>query len=203
MSSIIIWFKLVICLLAVMLLVMMATNDNNMVMAVEQCLCTVEKDGEYCGTELNSFNKENSCQKNMYFCGPTNRNKDAIVLVECQPGQECDIKTLCKFSLALASSLYHLFIHYFLLSHVYCLRLWGEASVPRTKGACVHALCKWQHNRESEREWVWLAVIVGLFALLLRISFSLWTWKKSKNSLWRILQQNFGASFFSFHIGPE
>ncbi|OTF76992.1 hypothetical protein BLA29_007716 [Euroglyphus maynei] len=57
----------------------------------EQCICSVKKNGEYCGTELNVLNKENSCPKKMFFCGDSNRNQTAILLVDCPQGQECDI----------------------------------------------------------------------------------------------------------------
>ncbi|KAH7645647.1 uncharacterized protein LOC124499790 [Dermatophagoides farinae] len=62
--------------------------------ADEQCNCSVEKNGEYCGTQLNELNKENSCPKKMFYCGDTNHNKAAVLLVDCQQGQECDVRTL-------------------------------------------------------------------------------------------------------------
>lgn len=64
-----------------------------------KCLCSVTKNGEYCGTELNALNSENECLKNIYFCGDSNRNREAAQLVQCPQGKECDIKTFSEFCL--------------------------------------------------------------------------------------------------------
>lgn len=60
------------------------------------CLCNVTKNGEYCGTELNALSPGNDCPKNQYFCGNSNRGREAAQLVECPQGRECDIKTFSK-----------------------------------------------------------------------------------------------------------
>lgn len=60
------------------------------------CLCNVTKNGEYCGTELNALGAGNDCPKNQYFCGNSNRGREAVQLVECPQGRECDIKTFSK-----------------------------------------------------------------------------------------------------------
>ena len=65
-------------------------------LADAKCLCSVKKTGEYCGTELNSLNSENDCPKKMFFCGDNNRDKEAVILVDCPSGKECDIKTFSK-----------------------------------------------------------------------------------------------------------
>ncbi len=46
-----------------------------------KCLCSVTKNGEYCGVELNELNSENECPKKIFFCGDSNRDQEAIMLV--------------------------------------------------------------------------------------------------------------------------
>lgn len=46
-----------------------------------KCLCSVTKNGEYCGVELNDLNSENDCPKNIFFCGDSNRDKEAMLMV--------------------------------------------------------------------------------------------------------------------------
>lgn len=46
-----------------------------------KCLCSVTKNGEFCGNELNSQNSENDCPKKIYFCGDSNRDKEAMLMV--------------------------------------------------------------------------------------------------------------------------
>ena len=65
--------------------------------AYSRCLCTVTKNGEYCGSELNKLNHANNCPKKMFFCADSNRDKEAVLLVDCPSGKECDIKSFCKF----------------------------------------------------------------------------------------------------------
>lgn len=90
--------------------------------ADEQCNCSVEKNGEYCGTQLNELNKENSCPKKMFYCGDTNHNKAAVLLVDCQQGQECDVRTLCKccFKFFSIHNFFCIYIHYSKLPCLFC-----------------------------------------------------------------------------------
>jgi len=74
-----------ICLIKIIILLII---DNSS----QDCLCTVDRDGEYCGTLLNRINNNNDCDRNMYFCGPTNRNGPAVLLTECSAGRECDVR---------------------------------------------------------------------------------------------------------------
>jgi hypothetical protein len=57
----------------------------------QECLCSGRRIGEYCGTELNRINGNSDCDRNMYFCGTTNRNKTAVLLKSCPTGRECDV----------------------------------------------------------------------------------------------------------------
>lgn len=61
-----------------------------------KCLCSVTKNGEYCGVELNELNSENECPKKIFFCGDSNRDQEAIMLVDCPEGRECDVKTFLR-----------------------------------------------------------------------------------------------------------
>jgi len=56
-----------------------------------ECICDVDKNGEYCGTELNRINGNNLCTRDMYYCGDSNRNDRAALLVRCPTGSECDV----------------------------------------------------------------------------------------------------------------
>lgn len=84
--------------------------------ADEQCNCSVEKNGEYCGTQLNELNKENSCPKKMFYCGDTNHNKAAVLLVDCQQGQECDVYYV---SVVLSFFLFTIFFVYIFITANY------------------------------------------------------------------------------------
>ncbi len=55
------------------------------------CICNVRYNGEYCGTQLNRLNGNNNCTRDQYFCGDDNRNKSAVIIKRCSPGNECDV----------------------------------------------------------------------------------------------------------------
>ena len=55
------------------------------------CNCNVQSNGEYCGTELNRLNRNSDCTRDQYMCGPTTRNRAAVVVKKCRPGFECDV----------------------------------------------------------------------------------------------------------------
>ncbi len=59
----------------------------------QECLCGGKKTGKYCGTELNRINGNNDCDRNMYYCGKSNRNKTALLFKSCPTGSECDVKS--------------------------------------------------------------------------------------------------------------
>lgn len=81
-----------------MVLVVLAVFHLQMGRVQSRCLCTVKKNGEYCGTELNELNDKNDCPKKMYFCGDTNRDKEAVMLVNCPEKKECDVKSFCMYN---------------------------------------------------------------------------------------------------------
>lgn len=66
--------------------------------AYGKCICSVTKNGEYCGTDLNQADAENDCPKKMFFCGDSNRNAEAVLLLDCPAGKECDQKSFRKFT---------------------------------------------------------------------------------------------------------
>lgn len=55
------------------------------------CVCTVQRNGEYCGSELNRINGNQDCARDQYLCGNSNRNGSAVVVKKCRRGFECDV----------------------------------------------------------------------------------------------------------------
>jgi hypothetical protein len=56
-----------------------------------ECICNVQYNGEYCGTELNRLNNNNDCTRDQYLCGNSNRNRRAVMIKRCSAGNECDV----------------------------------------------------------------------------------------------------------------
>lgn len=57
------------------------------------CTCTnITKMREYCGTELNRANGNQACTRDQYICGRSNWNKQAVIILYCLPGFECDVR---------------------------------------------------------------------------------------------------------------
>lgn len=63
---------------------------------LNECTCSFEGKGEYCGTMINKLTNKTACPKKMFFCGNSNQNKPAILLIDCADGFECDKKTFCS-----------------------------------------------------------------------------------------------------------
>lgn len=65
----------------VAVLVLLSILCNSFHAGEARCLCSVTKNGEYCGNELNDLNSENECPKDIFFCGDSNRDKEAMLMV--------------------------------------------------------------------------------------------------------------------------